>query len=499
MPRVPLRSCPLAHAPQSTLSRPRPRRAPSHRHSGATAAARARESLFEAYESVISVNPDLDRTLVSFQANKHEPFYRWFKYKEGFSSQLVRYFLEKLTNKPGVLLDPFAGAGAALFASRELGWNTIGIEILPVAIFGMNARQSPEKVDPEVFQECARLLTATDLAEYHEAARPFPHISITEGAFPPRTEKDIPAFMAFCQAEIPDNHTRVLFEFACFSILEEVSYTRKDGQYLRWDHRCPRRALKGKFFKGQIPSFRKALQRKIQRMADDLIASAAFSLCKRPQGALDIRQASSLEELPKMKTSSIDLVITSPPYCNRYDYTRTYALELAFLGYTNGDVKELRQNMLSCTVENKEKRQSLRAIYEKNGRLSHFARVDRVFEEQEALQETLSALDAYREEGSLNNPNVPRMVRNYFYEMCFIVAELARILRPGGKIVMVNDNVRYAGEEVPVDLILSDFAASFGLNVKNIWTLSRGKGNSSQQMGAHGRRELRKCVYVWEK
>ena len=25
------------------------------------------------------------------------------------------------------------------------------------------------------------------------------------------------------------------------------------------------------------------------------------------------------------------------------------------------------------------------------------------------------------------------------------------------------------------------------------------KGNSSQQMGAHGRQELRKCVYVWRK
>ncbi|MHC5048438.1 MAG: restriction endonuclease, partial [Planctomycetota bacterium] len=52
---------------------------------------------------------------------------------------------------------------------------------------------------------------------------------------------------------------------------------------------------------------------------------------------------------------------------------------------------------------------------------------------------------------------------------------------------------------VPVDLILSDFAAGFGLHVEHIWTLARGKGNSSQQMGAHGRQELRKCVYVWRK
>jgi hypothetical protein len=29
--------------------------------------------------------------------------------------------------------------------------------------------------------------------------------------------------------------------------------------------------------------------------------------------------------------------------------------------------------------------------------------------------------------------------------------------------------------------------------------LLNGKGNSSQQMGAHGREPLRKCVYVWRK
>ena len=91
------------------------------------------------------------------------------------------------------------------------------------------------------------------------------------------------------------------------------------------------------------------------------------------------------------------------------------------------------------------------------------------------------------------------MVRNYFYQMAFVIYELGRVLRKGGCVVMVNDNVRYAGEEVPVDLILSDFAQSAGLSTRNIWTLPRGKGNSSQQMGNHGRQEIRKCVYVWEK
>jgi hypothetical protein len=91
------------------------------------------------------------------------------------------------------------------------------------------------------------------------------------------------------------------------------------------------------------------------------------------------------------------------------------------------------------------------------------------------------------------------MVRGYFYEMACIIAECHRVLKPGGVVVMVNDNVRYAGASVSVDLILSDIARKLGFDVQNILLLPNGKGNSSQQMGAHGREVLRKCVYVWRK
>ena len=50
--------------------------------------------------------------------------------------------------------------------------------------------------------------------------------------------------------------------------------------------------------------------------------------------------------------------------------------------------------------------------------------------------------------------------------MNLVIHELARVLAPSGRIVMVNDNVRYHGEEIPVDLILSDFAEKAGLSVE---------------------------------
>ena len=64
---------------------------------------------------------------------------------------------------------------------------------------------------------------------------------------------------------------------------------------------------------------------------------------------------------------------------------------------------------------------------------------------------------------------------------------------------MVNDNVRYAGVAISADTILSKIAEDIGFQIENILVLPQGKGNSSQQMGKHGREALRKCVYVWKK
>ena len=126
-----------------------------------------------------------------------------------------------------------------------------------------------------------------------------------------------------------------------------------------------------------------------------------------------------------------------------------------------------------------------------------FERAKVVFQSQELLNYIVDYLEALKEEDQLNNNGIPRMVKNYFWELTLTLIECWRILKPGAPFIMVNDNVRYAGIAVPVDLILSRIAEEVGFAVEKIWVLPIGKGNSSQQMGEHGREELRKCVYVW--
>ena len=446
-----------------------------------------REALFRRFADRMVVRGDLNRQLVSYQGNKGQPGLRWLRYKEGFSADLVA---GALRFADGPVLDPFAGIGTAALVAGGAGRQAVGIEIMPVGarvarVISWIANGMPVGA---LERPAAALLRAAVGAggEAADTRFRFPHVPITERAFPEETEDSIARARAFL-SRVADERVRAVLDLACMSVLEEASYTRKDGQYLRWDARSGRK-LRGAMNKGPLPGFAEALERRIAEILRD-----APRLAERYGGlAPRIVEGSALSELPQLEDDSMGLTITSPPYANRYDYTRTYALELAWLGYDRAAFGALRQASISATVENRSKGAWLDGGYPRPDAL---ARAKAAVASQAALAEVLDSLR--RRKAELGNPHVIRLVANYFEEMAVIVAELARLTRPGGRVSMVNDNVQYHGEEVPVDLILSDIAESCGFVCEEIGVLPRGKGNASQQMGRFGRRELRKCVYRW--
>lgn len=452
------------------------------------------EELTQRFTSKMEVNIGLKRTLVSFQANKNAEGHRWFKYKEGFSAQLLHYLFRHLGMESGRILDPFAGAGTTLFVASQLGIDSVGIELLPIGQEIIGARKSALNGNRDAVVQATKRWRESRPWKTTSAKAQFPHLRITQGAFSSETEEALCCFLSELTNEQNDAVRKIL-RFAALCVLEQISFTRKDGQYLRWDYRSGRKQGATPFDKGRIESFDAAIDTKLKEIIDDLEGDVGlldlFPTGKN-YGEIEVIGGSCLEVLPKLETHSFDGLITSPPYCNRYDYTRTYALELALLGVGEDGLKNLRQAMVSCTVENREK-QGLLSLFDE----SRFRKARETFEGQSCLASILDYLEERKAAGLLNNPGIPRMVRNYFWEMALVIFECARILKPGAPLVMVNDNVRYDGANISVDLILSDIAQSAGFEIEKIWVLPTGKGNSSQQMGEFGRESLRKCVYVW--
>jgi len=440
----------------------------------------------------LCVDESLTRALVSFQANKSRAIYRWFKYKEAFSVGLMENLFSRYGINQGVVLDPFAGSGTALFAAGGLGLKSEGIELLPI---GQIVIATKQLIDWELQDgDIERLVYWRDHSPWKtcRTGQPINQLRITQGAYPAETLEALGQFLQAIEDEA--STVRAVLRFALLCILESISFTRKDGQYLRWDYRSGRRQGKRVFNKGVILSFDQAITQKLHEIVIDLMnADVPDDLFSgtRPKAEITLHRGSCLNILPQLQGELYDALITSPPYCNRYDYTRTYALELAMLGVDEAGLSELRQEMLSCTVENRAK--DLLAFNPK------WEAAVAVADQNPLLQGVLAYLDAQRQEGLLNNNGIPRMVRGYFYEMACVILESARVLKSGAPLVMVNDNVRYAGASIAVDIILSELAEGLGFRAERILVLPNGKGNSSQQMGAHGRDALRKCVYLWRK
>jgi len=438
------------------------------------------------------VEPALSRSLVSFQANKTRAVYRWFKYKEAFSAGLLEYLHNRYNIKRGILLDPFAGSGTALFTAGGFGLTAEGIELLPIGQKIIDTKQIIDwELDATDTQRLEHWIHKKPWVLYPNH-KPLSELRITRGAYPEEAAHGIGSFLS--AAENESTQVREVLLFALLCILESISFTRKDGQYLRWDYRSGRRQGKKRFDKGVILAFDQAITDKLHQIVSDLKDSDTPSeLFASPRKRTEIRlhRGSCLEIMPRLEAASYDCLITSPPYCNRYDYTRTYALELALLGVGENGLAKLRQEMLSCTVENRSK--DLIAM-NSSWRIPVACADDHAL-----LQAILSYLKWLKDLNLLNNNGIARMVQGYFYEMACVIAESARVLKKGAPLIMVNDNVRYAGASISVDIILTELAERMGFETEHILVLPNGKGNSSQQMGAHGREPLRKCVYIWRK
>ncbi len=407
------------------------------------------------------------RQLVTYVPNKGEPIHRWFAYKEGFSHQLVKSLLDELKAVPGQsrVFDPFCGSGATLLASAEKGFRVTGLDILPVATFvtKVKLRAAREYNLPQLQQVIERLVNSPFTAPTISLPS---DVKIIGMAYDKQTLEEILFFQEQIQAE-PDLHIRDFLMLGLLAILGSVSYTSKDGQYLRLVE------------KPKAASVRAALRQQLEMMYSDLHpALGQFTMFTESVDKLEERiwiEQGDARKLASFFNESFDIVITSPPYLNRYDYSRIYTLELCLNWVNNfSDLRQIRHSLLRSHIESKE------------------APTDNV--NHSALLEILANL----KQKELNNARIPTMIKGYFEDMNTVIEQLFQVCNPGARIALVVGNARFAGELIPVDLLLSELAQAVGFRVDKI-VVTRYKGNSSQQMGKYGRVPVRESILFWTK
>lgn len=470
----------------------------------------ARQALEEKYKPILEVTRKFDRRSVSYQLSKKDALHSWLKYKEGFSADLVNILLDDMGAVPGdTVMDPFMGSGTTALVCQMRGINSIGYDIMPISGVSIRAKANVMKYDISELQKLIGKFS--DLQMPADYSGRTPYITITDTAYPDFNEKFIQYAAEWIAASSYSPEAKNLFTLCMINSLERCSYTSKSGQYLSWDSRSKKvinankeRAASGRKLLPEhhcreiVENIKDTVIDELGHVLSDIkmIQSSGYT---DSQAAIQYKQNSVLFELPQIPDGLLKGVITSPPYCNRYDYTRTYALELVYLGIGEKTIKEMRQALLSCTVESKPKTEALREYYASIGASERFDYIYSTIKSNPAFQEILKAMDMRKENGDLNNNGVIRMVEGYFTELAFIYAELYRACKKGAMVAFVNDNVRYGGEVIPVDYLSTSFAEQFGFTPVKVYCLKQQKGNSSQQMKKYGRVALRKSVTIWRK
>jgi hypothetical protein len=414
-----------------------------------------RAKLENKYQEVIEQKLDW-RQLVTYVPNKKLPLYNWFKYKEGFSRELaVRLFKEFAVQKDEIVFDPFVGCGTTLLAGREFGIQGVGVDILPTSVFVAKAKLK-NWPDIEALLKVVQKLMATP---FREPKTKFPDVRIINLAFTKQVQRELLFFKE--EIETYPEPVRDFLLLGLLSILENVSSTSKDGQFLR-------------LVEKNIPLVRDALREVLTKMIHDLSEIRTFG----PTGKAKIfvKKGDAREMcLPERYIGNISAIITSPPYLNRYDYSRTYALELCLLTVkSHKDMVSVRHSLLRSHVESREH----------EGKEVHLPALD------EVLREVRNK--------PLNNERLPVMIQGYFEDMNLVIRNMSAYLKPGGRVALIVANAQFNGESVPTDLMLCELAQRHGLTTESVW-ITRYKGNSSQQMAIYGRRPVRETIVFWRK
>ncbi len=161
---------------------------------------------------------------------------------------------------------------------------------------------------------------------------------------------------------------------------------------------------------------------------------------------------------PCLEPLMFDAVITSPPYPNEKDYTRTTRLESVLLGYMNSrdDLRQQKQKLI---------RSNSRTVYKTD--------TDEGWvEDNEHIQELAERIEARRIElGKTSGFEklYARVVRLYFGGMARHLEELKRVLAPGAQLAyVVGDQASFFRVLIRTGELLANIAEGLGYEVTGI-------------------------------
>lgn len=390
-------------------------------------------------------------------APEDRPAHDWFRFVLSYPPHLVREYLERFgAGRKSVVLDPFSGTGTTVVECRKLGISGVGIEANPFAHLACEVK-TDWAPDPDALLAHAECVAAAVEAEFEatgiddlgDAGGLFAEATATNRAelrTLPAEQMDL--LLSESISPLPLHKTLVLLDHLQnqtddrFHRHELVALAKALVFSISNLHFGPEVGVQPA--KPDAPVLAPWL-REVRAMVADL-----RDLRKRPAAPSVVHLGDAREASKHIAPRSIDAVITSPPYPNEKDYTRTTRLESVILGFarTNADVRSLKKTLV---------RSNTRSVY--------VADTDDEWVKGNAeVQRIAAAIEARRLElGKTSGfeKMYPRVTKLYFGGMVRHLADLRAVLRPGARLAyVVGDQASYLRVMIRTGQILGDIAKS---------------------------------------
>ncbi|MGA2066172.1 MAG: DNA methyltransferase [Thermoguttaceae bacterium] len=382
------------------------------------------------------------------------PAHDWYRFVLSYPPHLVSDYIQRFElNGNHCVLDPFCGTGTTLVECQKRGIRAIGVEAHPLAYFASRTKVD-WRPDADRLIEHARLVAGEALEELG-AGGVEDHAPLFEQPKVPhqlRTLNREAAALLLSDSISPLPLHKAL-------ILLDVLEKHRDERYIAHERLALAKALvchiSNLHFGPEVGVGPPKPDSAVVAPWLACVESIAADLRQLPRRACvqaEVHHADARHIESVLAPQSIDAVITSPPYPNEKDYTRTTRLESVLLGFvtTKAELRLLKRSLI---------RSNTRGVYKGDDD-------DKWISRHPEIQRIATAIESRRLElGKTSGFErmYHRVAKLYFGGMARHLAELTKVLRPGARLAfVVGDQASYLRVMIRTGEILATIGRSLG-------------------------------------